>query len=713
MSAQTAARPTPWIVSARYDLLFFVGTPLLCLAAFLPLRGVFPSLSIYIAVMAFSSFGHHLPGFLRAYGDKELFGRFRARFLLAPPLLFGTFLWFGMNDMQGMLLVLMLWSVWHVMMQHFGFMRIYDAKVGQTAPLTAWLDRLLSLLWFVSIVLWSPEYTHNFVATFYDSGGALLPPAVFDAVRTTVWGATGVVTLLYIGNTARLLARGEPVSRVKLVLLVTTLGFLWFVWVGLHDLFLGLAIWEVFHDIQYFAITWIYNRRLVEKGFGSTRFMSYLFRRRAPMVALYVGAIAVYGGVNWVIVTETTATLNTVLMAFVFTSTLLHYYYDGFIWKVRHERTRAGLDLEGAPAAKVRLPRGVRSAVVQVLGFAVPIGTLAAMELNAPAVDPVALRENVAALAPRAGDSHLNAGRAYSDAGRVEDAVAAYARALELAPDDPRAHGGYATALLEQGGEGATAAADEHLTRARALDPADDVYAVNLALLRHGQGRTDEAVALFEEAVAGQPDWQPRTPSELLLQGHARLQRQDLAGALASYDEVLHHDPGNLDALTSLAFVSTRLGQTDRADAVLEQLVGLAAEPYPFEVARIQNLLAGGQTARAVALLRVHVEAYPEDYDRKLSLAEVLAVSADPRLRDGAEAVRLAEEVVAVTQGKNVGALDILGAAHAEAGDFAAAVAAAEKALAEAERQHLTPLVEQIRARRALYAAGRPYHLGG
>ncbi|MCP3691170.1 MAG: hypothetical protein GY917_03150, partial [Planctomycetaceae bacterium] len=39
------------------------------------------------------------------------------------------------------------------------------------------------------------------------------------------------------------------------------------------------------------------------------------------------------------------------LGAMVFTSTLLHYYYDGFIWKVRHKENRQNLDMAGTTAA--------------------------------------------------------------------------------------------------------------------------------------------------------------------------------------------------------------------------------------------------------------------------------------------------------------------------------------------------------------------------
>ena len=39
-----------------------------------------------------------MPGFIRTYGDRELFARYRLRFLLAPPLIFLTTLWFDLRD---------------------------------------------------------------------------------------------------------------------------------------------------------------------------------------------------------------------------------------------------------------------------------------------------------------------------------------------------------------------------------------------------------------------------------------------------------------------------------------------------------------------------------------------------------------------------------------------------------------------------------------
>ncbi|PYJ70411.1 MAG: hypothetical protein DME75_09330 [Verrucomicrobia bacterium] len=52
---------------------------------------------IYLFVAAFGAMGHHLPGMIRAYGDRALFQRFRWRFIFAPIFLVvvctTSFLW--------------------------------------------------------------------------------------------------------------------------------------------------------------------------------------------------------------------------------------------------------------------------------------------------------------------------------------------------------------------------------------------------------------------------------------------------------------------------------------------------------------------------------------------------------------------------------------------------------------------------------------------
>ena len=76
--------PQGWIISRHWDFLFFIGTPLFSLAALLLAANYFTSADIALFVLAFFAVGHHLPGLMRAYGERELFGRYKARFIVAP-----------------------------------------------------------------------------------------------------------------------------------------------------------------------------------------------------------------------------------------------------------------------------------------------------------------------------------------------------------------------------------------------------------------------------------------------------------------------------------------------------------------------------------------------------------------------------------------------------------------------------------------------------
>ena len=150
-----------WIISPVWDSILFIGAPLVVIAGFLPLRSVMSSERIAILSLAFFTFGHHFPTFLRSYGDAELFRRFRWRFVLAPPILFCAAMWFNSRDLHGLMLFVAAWDIWHVLMQHYGFMRIYDAKQKEISAFTARLDWLFSTSSYVALIVASPHYRNN------------------------------------------------------------------------------------------------------------------------------------------------------------------------------------------------------------------------------------------------------------------------------------------------------------------------------------------------------------------------------------------------------------------------------------------------------------------------------------------------------------------------------------------------------------------------
>src|SRR5205085_645248 len=86
-----------WILNSWRDLILYVGTPLLIIPLFAVAQARWSAQEIYIFVAAFGALGHHLPGMIRAYGDRALFERFRWRFIIAPVFLLavcvGFYLW--------------------------------------------------------------------------------------------------------------------------------------------------------------------------------------------------------------------------------------------------------------------------------------------------------------------------------------------------------------------------------------------------------------------------------------------------------------------------------------------------------------------------------------------------------------------------------------------------------------------------------------------
>src|SRR5205823_13637799 len=86
-------------------------------------------------------------------------------------------------------------------------------------------------------------------------------------------------------------------------------------------------------------------------------FMRFIFRRSGSLVGLYVGLIFAYGSLAYFNSQLQIDTIKRVLTGVVSASAVLHFYHDGFIWKVRASSTRQSLGLSGGTAEI--LPRGI------------------------------------------------------------------------------------------------------------------------------------------------------------------------------------------------------------------------------------------------------------------------------------------------------------------------------------------------------------------
>lgn len=157
MGQRAAKAANPYIISPRVDFLLIVGAVILCPALLLPAAAWTSRYTVRLVVMTFGAVGRHFPSFLRTYGDREIFQTYRTRLIVAPILLFAVTLGFSLNGLHGMLLIAFCWTIWHGMMQHFGFMRIYDAKIRSMDKTTARLDWWISFSWFGLCLSLSPH----------------------------------------------------------------------------------------------------------------------------------------------------------------------------------------------------------------------------------------------------------------------------------------------------------------------------------------------------------------------------------------------------------------------------------------------------------------------------------------------------------------------------------------------------------------------------
>src|SRR2546430_6982952 len=177
-----------WILDSWRDLILYVGTPLLIIPLFLLAQARWSAQEIYLFVAAFGAMGHHLPGMIRAYGDRSLFERFRWRFIIAPIFLLTVCVGFYFWDIKTnpVVLIVFLWGVWHGMMQTYGFGRIYDAKTGSFAALTRRLDFAMCGIWFAAGGVFSPARMTDALGGVYGWGLPLIGPVGVHTLQQNV-----------------------------------------------------------------------------------------------------------------------------------------------------------------------------------------------------------------------------------------------------------------------------------------------------------------------------------------------------------------------------------------------------------------------------------------------------------------------------------------------------------------------------------------------
>jgi tetratricopeptide (TPR) repeat protein len=301
--------------------------------------------------------------------------------------------------------------------------------------------------------------------------------------------------------------------------------------------------------------------------------------------------------------------------------------------------------------------------------------------------------------------AHYNLGIVLRDQGDVDQAVEHYRQAVALRPNYAEAHYNLGRLLVQKGQLNDAIA---HYEKALQINPADAEAHNNLGVTLFGSGCVDEAIAHYQEALKNRPDYAEASCNL----ANALLSKGDLDGAIARYSACLALSPNQAEAQYDLASALLRKGRTDEAIAHYKKVLELRPDNADAHANLGSAFLAKGRVRDAIGAYSNALLISPENVPAQSNLAWLLATSSDPSLRNGSEAVHLAEQADSESSRSENHpiVLRILAAAYAESGRFAKAKETALQALQEAETQGNSTLSNALRDEIALYELGLPYH---
>jgi tetratricopeptide (TPR) repeat protein len=179
--------------------------------------------------------------------------------------------------------------------------------------------------------------------------------------------------------------------------------------------------------------------------------------------------------------------------------------------------------------------------------------------------------------------------------------------------------------------------------------------------------------------------------------------------AAVYYLRAAQRNPQSPSVYKNLGIVLMKLGRFDDALKTFSDAARLdpsSGEPHFFMG---RALLQLGRDAEAVAQLRTAIQLEPDDGQMLIFATSLLAADENPKVRNGAEARKLADKIVKLTGGQQPAALDTLAMACAENGQFAEAVQAEQKAIKLSETAGQKDDIAVMQKRLQLYEQHQPW----
>ena len=361
--ARTRAISLRWIISARDDLVWLIGSVASrYLMLVLYVKVIIPLVPM-VALWAILIDAPHVFGtFSRTYFDRTE-RRNRSR------LLWGSLLFFAIGPLMvlagaGLIFFFFaaLWTYYHLVKQHYGFMVLYKKKNNDLAAIDNALDRLLLLF----------AFNYPFVAFIAQDAEAMSRvPAPLQAgvstLATILLAGTIVLFIVWLGRQIQRVITGEPLNVPKYLLLAAAIPMHWIVLLTPmpHKPIAIVAILTIYHNLLYHRLIWFHNKKYtVKPGTGSAPVnhaqdapatinqrekygaAEFISRRLLYYIAFGIIFGLIYQGPRQFLGYTTlnsdgagrAQSLATQLgISFLWGYAFIHYYLDSKIWRIRRD----------------------------------------------------------------------------------------------------------------------------------------------------------------------------------------------------------------------------------------------------------------------------------------------------------------------------------------------------------------------------------------
>ncbi|MFL6211837.1 MAG: hypothetical protein ACJ74W_23530 [Pyrinomonadaceae bacterium] len=338
VAAPPRALSLRWIISARDDLIWFIGSvasSYLLLALYV--TGLVPLLPLVLAWAVLIDAPHVFGTFSRTYFD-------RAERLARPRLLWGSLAFFVVGPVMvlagaGLLFFFLaaLWAYYHLVKQHYGFMVLYKKKNCDLTPTDNALDRLFILF----------ALAYPFVAFIPRDAEAMtkVPAALhwsLNYLANALLVVTIMIALVWLARQVQRAWAAQPLDGPKYLLLAAAIPMHWVVLLTPmpQKPIAIVAILTVYHNLQYHRLIWFHNQKYRREESRTQHGAAEFISRRL----LYYVAFGVLFGLSYrlprFLVEQRQGAQSTavqLLAAFFWGYAFIHYHLDAHIWRVRRD----------------------------------------------------------------------------------------------------------------------------------------------------------------------------------------------------------------------------------------------------------------------------------------------------------------------------------------------------------------------------------------